>query len=80
VQYGDFIKNPVGTARKIYDYFSIKVPESSFVAMQKHIDDRMKERSSRDSYKYEVGSREQIAKERELYRPYQEYFSIPDEV
>ena len=80
VQYADFIKDPVGTARKIYDYFSIKVPESSFVTMQKHIDDRMSMRKSRDSYQYEVGSKEQIARERELYRRYQTYFSIPDEI
>ena len=80
VQYGDFIKDPVGTARKIYDYFSIKVPESSFVTMQKHIDDRLRTRAGRDSYQYEIGSKEQIARERELYRRYQSYFSIPDEV
>ena len=80
VQYADFIRDPIGTARKIYEHFSIKVPESSFVAMQKHIDDRMKERSQRDSYRYENGSPEQIAMERELYRRYQTYFAIPNEV
>ena len=80
IHYADFVADPLGTVKKIYDFHSIRVPQSSFDAMQKHIDDRARLRASRTPYTYDVGSVEQISKERAYFKRYQEYFSVPNEV
>ncbi|MET0983818.1 MAG: sulfotransferase [Steroidobacteraceae bacterium] len=80
VQYVDFVKDPLKTVEQIYAYFSIPIKEASFAAMRRHIEERARERRSRQPYVYEMGTPEQIAKERELYRRYQTYFSVADEV
>jgi Sulfotransferase family len=78
LQYQDFIKDPVGQVRQLYQYFGIERPEASFAAMQDYMDRHP--RDNRPSHKYSAGDTEQIQQERLHFQPYQEYFKVPSEV
>ena len=79
VLYKDYVADPLDTVKWIYERFSIDVPETSFVALQAHIDKVARQRATKLPFTYEIGTPEQVAKEREIYRRYQTYFSIPSE-
>ena len=77
IQYLDLLADPLGTVHKIYDHFGIEVPQSSFDSMAALVE---KSRANRPTpHTYETGDPEQVAKEREIYRRYQTYFSVPSE-
>lgn len=77
IQYLDLIADPLGTVRKVYDFFGIDVPPSSFDAMAALIE---KNKANRPPpHKYDIGTPEQIAREREIYQRYQTYFQVPSE-
>jgi hypothetical protein len=77
IQYLDLLADPLGTVHKIYDFFSIDVPQSSFDSMAALVE---KNRLNRPTpHRYEMGAPEQVAREREIYRRYQDYFSVPNE-
>lgn len=77
LQYLDFIRDPVGSARQIYDYFGIEMTEEGANAMRRYMADNP--RSSRPSHRYDVGPADQVLREREAYRRYQEHFDVPTE-
>jgi hypothetical protein len=63
--------------RKIYEFYGIQADQSRYDAMQRHVD---AERSKpRVRHSYEVGPREVVAAEREIYKRYQDYFGVPSE-
>lgn len=78
VQYRDFIKDPLATARQIYEQCGIPLTAEGGAAMQTYMD--KSPRSSRPAHRYDAGSAELIEQERRLYRRYQEYFNVPNEV
>lgn len=78
VQYQDFMQDPIGLAKSIYDYFEIELPEASLKAMQEYME--ANPRHKRPQHKYEVGEKEAIALERKAYARYQAYFNVPNEI
>lgn len=78
VQYRDFIETPIAVVEKIYATCGRTLSEAGRVAMQQFMDDYP--RTTRPAHAYDVGSKEQIARERVFFRRYQEYFGVPDEV
>jgi hypothetical protein len=77
VQYRDFIKDPVGLVRQIYEYFGIEASEDRFNAMADWMASDRKNRSQKHSYSR--GSDKQVAHERRVFARYQDYFKVPSE-
>lgn len=77
IQYREFMQSPLGVVEKIYAQFGIEMTASGRAAMQKYMDDHP--RSSRPGHQYDLGSAERVKQERELFRRYQDYFSVPSE-
>jgi hypothetical protein len=78
VLYGDFLRNPIGVVERIYAISGRAVSNTGRAAMQKFMDDYP--RTSRPTHSYDIGSKDQITKERVVFTRYQEYFSVPNEV
>ena len=78
IHYQEFVKSPMAVVEKIYGQFGIEMTGAGRVAMQKYMDDNP--RSSRPTHQYDVGSSQLVNKERELFKRYQDYFSVPSEV
>jgi Sulfotransferase family len=78
VLYQDFLKNPVGVVEHIYAACGREISETRRKSMQRYMDEYP--RSSRPANSYNVGTPEQIARERVAFQPYQEYFHVPSEV
>lgn len=78
--YQDFIKDNVAAVKKIYDYFGIESSPQSFAALTRYAEADAKARSARPSYKYEHPDPESIARLRQLYGRYSNYFGIPNEM
>jgi hypothetical protein len=78
VAFKDFITDPVAVAEAIYARFDIPMTDAARVAMGAYVDaDR---RGRRPAHSYETGDAETVARERPLFKRYQEYFGIPSEV
>ena len=78
IQYKDFVRDPVATIGEIYKYFHMEMTPETRAAMQKSVDDNPRE--NMPEYKYSAGSAETIRHERELFKRYQDYFSVASEV
>jgi hypothetical protein len=78
IQYLDFMRNPMAVVEQIYAQFDIPLTAEGRSAMQRYMDERP--RGSRPEHRYDTGSPEQIAKERQLFKRYSEYFHVPDEL
>lgn len=79
VYYHELLADPLGTVRKLYDQFGISVPDSSWSAMNQYLVDNARDRQKKKPYVYDLGSPEQIARERTFYQRYQTYFNVPNE-
>jgi hypothetical protein len=77
VQYPEFVRDPIGTVARIYEYFGLDFPDQSRAAMQRYLDEHA--RSDRPAHKYDLGSDAEVQMEREAFRPYQECFNVADE-
>ena len=77
IQYDEFVKSPMNVIENIYAQFGVEMTPTGRAAMQKYMDDNP--RSSRPSHQYDLGSVARVQKERELFRRYQEYFSVRSE-
>lgn len=77
VLYQDFLRVPLDVVEKIYATCGRTLSDGGRTAMQKYMDDYP--RVSRPAHSYDMGSKEQIAKERPAFKRYQEYFGVPDE-
>ena len=78
VQYADFVLDPVATIDKLYQQLGIEFTPVARQAMENHQRDNPRE--ARPAHNYSVGDREQHARERELFKRYQSYFKVPNEV
>ena len=78
VQYADFVRDPVATVAKLYQQLGIVFTPAARQVMEMH--QRENPREARPAHNYSVGDREQHARERELFKRYQSYFKVPNEV
>ncbi|GAB3377822.1 sulfotransferase [Spongiibacter taiwanensis] len=78
VLYKDLVADPLSTVDKIYDYFDLPMSGEERGVIAKYLADNPRE--NRPPHKFDMGSDEQIARERELFKRYQDYFHIPNEV
>ena len=78
VQYADLTRDPVGTVKKIYDNFGIDFSEETRKALADYV--TANPRTKRPAHRYDFGSAEQIAAEREIFKRYQDYFNVPNEL
>ena len=78
VQFQDFIKDPPGVVKQIYDHYGIDLTESQRAALQAHVDHARHE--SRPRHRYETGSSETVLKDRAAFAKYQNYFNVPNEL
>lgn len=74
----DFVTDPVEAIGAVYERLGIDFTEEARKAMSDYVASAMAEQ--RASHKYEFGSGELIKHERSLFREYQDYFGVPDEV
>lgn len=78
VQYVDFVNDPLATARSIYQETGISMTDRAREAMEAYM--RENPRESRPAHKYNTGKSDLRAEERQLFRRYQDYFNVPNEV
>lgn len=78
VLYKDLIADPLKAVDAIYDYFGLSLSAEEREVIAKYLADNPRE--NRPPHKFDMGSAEQIARERELFKRYQEYFNIPNEI
>lgn len=78
VLYQDLIADPLKTVDTIYSQFDLLLSAEERQVIAQYLADNP--RDNRPPHKFDLGSKEQIAKERELYKRYQDYFGIPNEV
>jgi hypothetical protein len=78
VLYQDFVRNPEGTIRKIYADLKLTLTESALGRMLAYLNAKPKGKFG----KFEYGRPDDaaLATERRVFREYQEYFKVPDEV
>jgi hypothetical protein len=77
VQYRDFISDPMAAIAAIYDTFGLELTDDARAGMEQRWTALAREK--RPAHTYDLGSAEEISLEREAFRPYQEYFAVPEE-
>lgn len=80
IQYNDFIKDNLKSVEQIYGHFDIELSEKSRQAIKNYVEENAKERKAKGTHKYAQASPEKITKVRRLFKRYQEYFNVPNEV
>ena len=78
VLYRSFLSDPLGVVAKIYASSGRVLTAEGLAAMQRYMDEYP--RTTRPAHAYDIGTPEQIARERIAFKPYQDYFGVPDEV
>jgi Sulfotransferase family len=78
VLYQDFVKTPLAVVEKIYAASGRILTNEGRASMQRYMDDYP--RASRPAHAYNIGTPEQIARERIAFRQYQDYFGVPNEL
>ena len=78
IRYRDLVADPMGAIAGMYEHFGLELGSDSRAAMQGYMDAHP--RSSRPGHEYDIGTVDEIALEREAFRPYQEYFDVADEL
>ena len=78
ILYADFVRDPLGSVEQIYHQFDIDLTNEIRVAMKRYIHEQP--RTARPRHEYEKGSSELIASEREIFKRYQTYFNVPNEI
>lgn len=76
--YRDFMEDPIETIRGIYDELGLELGEEAERNMREYLRNRPQTKYGRHAY--ESGPESVIAREREVYRRYQDYFGIPNEI
>lgn len=77
IQYADLIANPLATLRQVYDFHGIPFRDEAVAAIQGYLN--ANPRTARPAHSYSLGEEAQLLQEREIFRPYQEYFQVPNE-
>ena len=77
VQYQDLVADPMATIASIYDYFGIPLTDEGRAGMERYMADNP--RDNRPPHRYPIPEGEELARAREVYGRYQDYFDIPTE-
>jgi hypothetical protein len=78
VQYRDFLQTPLAVVQQIYALCGRPLTEAGRAAMQHYMDDYP--RTTRPAHRYDIGPPAMVAKERQAFAHYQQYFGVPNEV
>ncbi len=74
----DFIGDQVGTVRRAYEHFGLALSDGAAAAMQAFLDENPADKHGAHLYSFnDIGM--DLAKAREMFRGYQDYFEIPSE-
>lgn len=76
--YADLLQSPIDNIRGLYDEMGFELEESAVAAMSRYLEHKPKGKFGVN--RYEVGQREQIARERAHFQCYQDHFNVPNEV
>jgi hypothetical protein len=78
ILYQDFVWHPMATVGRVYDELGLRLSEAASQKMQAYVDTHL--RMDRPAHRYEFGSDEIISHDRDVFKRYQEYFDIPNEI
>lgn len=78
VQYADLVADPLGTIAGIYDFFGLEFSEQGRTKIDAYL--KANARSNRPAHAYDIGDENEIFMERAAFKPYQDYFNVPDEI
>lgn len=76
--YAELLQAPIDNIGRLYGEMGFSLSESAATAMRDYL--AHKPQGKFGVHRYEVGQREQIARERAHYQRYQDYFDVPNEV
>lgn len=76
--YADLIADPRQAIHTLYGQMGMDLDEASLRAMQAYLDAKPKGKFG--THTYATGEEQEIARQRQLYRTYQDRFGVPDEV
>ncbi len=77
VRYADIVSDPIGVTHKVYDYFGMELTAAASERMQRYV--ASKPQGKFGVHRYDLDAAEDVARERRLFRRYQERYGIPDE-
>ncbi len=77
IQYRDFMRDPIDTVTRVYNYFGIGFPRDSRKAIEDYI--TRNPRDARPAHQYTGGSRQRVEEVRAVFKRYQDYFGVPNE-
>lgn len=78
VLYADIIDDPIGVARRVYAYFNMELTDAAVQRMQHYV--ASKPQGKFGTHRYDLDSTDDVARERALFRRYQERYGVPSEV
>ncbi|MET0660051.1 MAG: sulfotransferase, partial [Steroidobacteraceae bacterium] len=78
--YAEFIRDPMASARRIYERFRIPLTPQSEAAMQRHLADHAREKRPAHRYADDPGTSEWAASARRAFERYQHFFNVPNEI
>ena len=78
IQYQDFVVHPIETIARVYDELGLGMTDEARRRMQTYVDSH--QRADRPAHRYEAGSDELVSHDRALFKRYQDYFDVPNEV
>lgn len=76
-QYHQFMANPMDTVRSVYDQLGLELSAEALANMQAFLKDKPQGKFGKHEYDHVPD--DILSEERAIYRPYQQYFDIPDE-
>ncbi|GGC27093.1 hypothetical protein GCM10011371_13320 [Novosphingobium marinum] len=78
IRYDELVDDPLAALEKTYAQIGIDLSQAAREAIADHFARNPQE--ARKPHRYQTGDADRIAREREHFRRYQDYFSIPSEV
>jgi len=78
VRYADLVRHPLAVIEKVYAYFPLELTAEARSKMKRYIDSKPKGKFG--VHKYAKGSEDEVRREREVLRRYQEHYAVPSEV
>lgn len=76
-RYADLLEAPIDNIQRLYREMGLELKAPAADAMSAYL--RHKPKGKFGVHRYELGQREQIARERAHYQRYQDYFDVPNE-
>lgn len=76
--YADLIEDPEAAITGLYERMGMELTPDALAAMHAYLEHKPKGKFG--VHRYKVGEKEEIARQRVIYKRYQEHFNVPDEV